>query len=105
MYQITLDDVLQKATIFFSEPLTILNSLDVTKGFLDIFSKANTICINHENVDEFDLSYLQNLFALHKHALEHNKEIMFSGKHPDSFVSLVKRSGCPTYSWIKINDL
>jgi hypothetical protein len=104
MYEITIDDKLKSVNIKFTEPLTIQNSLDVTKGFIEVITKANTIIINHENVDEFDLSYLQNLIALRKYALTHNKEVKFSGKHPEPFVSLVKVSGCPGYSWININD-
>lgn len=104
MYEITLDETSNSANIKFSESLTIQNSLDITKGFIEAINKANIIFINHESVDAFDLSYIQNLFALQKYAVMHNKEIKFSGKHPESFISLVKVSGCPTYSWININD-
>ncbi len=104
MYELILDERLKSANIKFSEPLTISNSLDVTKSFIEAINRANTICINHESVEDFDLSYLQNLFALQKYAVMHRKEIKFSGKHPDSFISLIKAAGCPAYAWMNIND-
>jgi hypothetical protein len=102
MHEIIIDEVTSTGKINLNGSLIIQEIQAVKELFCNLIDQTNHITVNHENANSFDLSYLQLLVALHKSAIYRNKEVEVEDKHPESFMQLIKESGCPFYKWLNI---
>jgi anti-anti-sigma regulatory factor len=95
MNELKYDHDQNNAMIFLEGPATIQNTLEIKNLFTEAVEKSNRIIINQENVDEFDLTYLQMLVSARKSALEAGKVLNIIGCGTESFNAIVKNSGFP----------
>jgi len=100
MYEIEVDQQNSNVKIIFSGALTIQNSIAINEGLRKPLNQSNTLLINHEKVDEFDLTYLQLLLSLHKSTDSLHKTLIITGHQPEAFIKCLKDSGLPLNTWI-----
>jgi anti-anti-sigma regulatory factor len=85
------------ATLKLNGSLTIQNIASLHKIFAESLNLVKELNIDHEAADEFDLTYLQLLVALHKTAVNLNKKIKVDCKHPELFVQMTSEVGSPAF--------
>lgn len=73
----------------------IANAGEILTLFANAHKQNKNIEINHQNVEEFDVTYLQLLFTLQRAATESGCAFRLGGTNPESFIALVKGSGLP----------
>lgn len=100
MYEIEVDEQNSKVKLTFTGALTIQNSIAIKEVLSNSLNQVKSLILNHEKVEECDLTYLQILLSLHKSAESVGKTVIINGPHPDSFIQCIKDSGLPHYSWI-----
>ncbi len=93
------------ATILLDEPMMIQNAAKTHALFTEASDKYAKIFVSHQNVCEYDITYLQLLISLHKTAVESGKEVRFDGPHPESFIALINDSGFPINIFNTTDDL
>jgi hypothetical protein len=103
MYEAIIDETGATGKINFDGSMMIQEILPVKESFLNSINKTESLIVNHGKVTSFDLSYLQLLIALHKSASSQNKGAEVEEKHPESFLQLMRESGCPFYKWLNIS--
>ena len=104
MFKSRLDLSGSTGTLIFSGDLTIESAANLKQTFIDALNQVSCLVINHESVDNFDLSYLQLLFSLSNTTTSPGNTFSFSGKHPDDFITLLKDAGCPEYIWLPADN-
>jgi ABC-type transporter Mla MlaB component len=85
------------ATLKINGSLTIQNIAPLCKLLVDSLNLVKELNIDHEEADEFDMTYLQLLVALNKTAVNINKKIKVDCKHPELFVQMTMDLGCPAF--------
>jgi anti-anti-sigma regulatory factor len=85
--------------LHLDKSLTIQNAITLKEQFEKAITSGDTIIIDHNDAEEFDLSYLQLLLSLDQYAVEIGKKIRYIGNHPDSFEILLKNTGLSLENW------
>lgn len=85
------------ATLKINGSITIQNIAPLYKIFLELLSQVNELNIDHEEANEFDLTYLQLLVATHKTAVNLKKKIKIDCNHPELFLKMTTDLGCPDF--------
>ncbi len=93
MSEIIFDETENRATVIIDGAAAIQNTQEIKKLFLDSLAASANIAVNHQNAEEFDLTYLQLIASLFKSAVDSGKKIRFDGSNPESFTALIKGSG------------
>ena len=78
MYEIQIDEVTSTGRIFLGGILKIQEINSLKEALQGALQQVETLKINHEKANSFDLTYLQLLVALHKSASSKHKTI-FTG--------------------------
>lgn len=100
MYEVEIVNKNSKVIIKFTGALTIQNSIAIREVLFKALIKNKSFCINHDKVEEYDISYFQLLISLGKSAIQSGKSLIIEDKNSDSFNNCYKESGLPMYSWI-----
>jgi len=104
MYEIIKGENSKSRELLLEGNLTIRNTVSVKEALLQLLNEPGQVIISHEKGTEFDYSYLQLLISAQKSAVAAGIEFELSNRHPESFIKLVKESGCPSYSWMAFTD-
>ncbi len=104
MHEILVNQSDSSVLVILKGQLSIQNGGAIRDAFLNALDQGNKIIINHENAEDFDLTYLQLIFSLHKTAMESGKDFQISCKHPESFIALIKDSGFLPYNWLGLEN-
>ncbi|MFH0733502.1 MAG: hypothetical protein V1773_02895 [bacterium] len=108
MFDYTLNEESDCRVLFFKGSLTIQHAVEIKEVLISAIDKFDNIKINHNEADEYDLTYLQLLLALQKTAIKLNKTIVLDSFDSEQFRVLLKKSGLNEDKWFgpKIkNDL
>jgi Anti-anti-sigma regulatory factor (antagonist of anti-sigma factor) len=100
MIEFQIDQGTQNGFLVLSGRLTIHEAKEIKEIFTDSLNQVNNLTLTHGDVEEYDLSYLQLLFSLHKTAAEKNKTFRINDNQPEEFHNIIKRSGIPALFWI-----
>ncbi len=101
LYELTNDPSNMNAVLVLKSPLTIQNAQELKNLFQQALAQAKNLYILHDEVDQFDISYLQLLIALDKTATSLKKTVRVTGHQPVRFSELLKLCGLPTFSWLE----
>jgi anti-anti-sigma regulatory factor len=100
MYEIEVEKQNSTVKIKLTGSLIIQDSPSIKEAILKSLNQTKSLMLNHEKVEEIDLSYLQILISLQKTALSLGKIIMMDGSLPESFIRCLKESGLSFNTWI-----
>jgi anti-anti-sigma regulatory factor len=100
MYHLEIDQSSSKATLQLSGAMTITTVQEIKESFQSALSGTNHLCIDHKEVVEYDLSYMQILISLFRTANSSGKKLSLLGNESAAFKSLLVNCGCPEYSWL-----
>lgn len=74
------------------EEATIYNAEELKNKFIELFENHESVVLNHIDLKEFDLTYLQILISLKRHSEENNKRVLIKNVN-DEFINVLKRTG------------
>lgn len=75
-----------------TEEATIYNAEELKNKFIELLENYETLVLNHIDLKEFDLTYLQILISLKRYAEENNKRVLIKNVN-DEFWNVLKRTG------------
>ncbi len=106
MYEINFNESDSNAVLRFMGPLTIQNISTIREAFLSVLNKADKLIIHHENVEEYDIAYLQLLIAVQKSMELSGKKLIIKSSNGDAFRAFIENTGCHKMNLVDddIND-
>ena len=93
MYEIIFNESDSNAVLQFKGSLTIQNICAIREAFLSVLNKTDRLIIHHENVEEYDMAYLQLLIAVQK-SMELSGKKLIIRSNGDAFRSFLESAGC-----------
>lgn len=82
----------ENKTLKLGGDLTIQRSVELKECILDYVDKNQTVIIDHEEVEDVDLTYLQLLVSAKRYSEEKKKEFQINYSN-DAFNEIIQLSG------------
>ncbi len=94
MFDVIYDEKDSTATLMFDGSLTIRNITNVRNALICAAEKANKIIVEHDSVEDFDVSYLQLLIAAMNSLKTSGKKLVVEKSTNKAFQKFLEDSGC-----------
>jgi len=94
MFDINYNEKDSVAVLKFNAPLTVQIIVEIKNALIAAAAKANKIIIDHQAVEDFDISYVQLLIAARNSFKPSGKKLIVKVSENNSFRKFLEDSGC-----------
>ncbi len=95
-----IDKASKTAELELGGSLTIQHAAELKKVLIETLEEAETLLLDLDKVQAFDLSSIQLIYATHIASVNSNKMMSFKTECPDRFREAVENAGFSWATWL-----